>query len=72
VENRSLEVERLSRLSNSLFTSAESTKVFHCFGHSLSEQSQHNTATAFAVFNLNVEENFVGNLLETDRYKRED
>ena len=54
-------MKRLSALPDALFTSAESTKVLGSLGHNIAEQTE-DDASAFAPIDLNVEEDFIGDL----------
>ena len=49
VEDGSLEVKRLSSLSNSLLSGTKSTEVLNGLGNSCSEKAENNTATCLSL-----------------------
>ena len=56
-------MQGLAGLAGALLAGAQRTEVLHGLGNSISEKSHHN-ATLFAILNLNIEENFLGDLLK--------
>ncbi len=61
VEGGALVVERLARLSDTLFTRAECAEVLSGLRNLLTEQAEHNTTSGLTV-DLNVKEHLVGDL----------
>ena len=65
MKDGSLVMQRLTRLAGAFFARTKGSKVFHRLGDRLSEQSQHNTTTISATFNLYIKENFAGDFFPT-------
>jgi len=63
-------MKRFSTLPNTLLASAESTEIFDCLGNSITEQTQDDASTITTV-DVNIEEDFVCNLLSVTVEGRE-
>ena len=60
MESWSLVVKRLSRYSDTLFTSTKRTEVFHSFWNIITKETHYNSSL-FTAIDFDVEENFFGN-----------
>jgi hypothetical protein len=61
VEHRSLVMQRLATLSDSLLSGTESTEVLHCLWNSVSKEAEDDAST-FGSLDFDVEEDLVGHL----------